>query len=111
MPILLTIRIIIEEYIMMHNPPHAGTILKDLYLDPLDLSITDAAKSLGITRAALSEIINGKRAITPRTAIKLAKAFGNSAVVWMNLQQQYDLWQQMQTYTPNDVQVLFNNHA
>ena len=95
----------------MHNPPHAGRILNNLYLKPLGLSVTQAAESLCITRTALSEIIHGKRAITPKTALKLAKAFGTTPDLWMNLQQRHDLWQQSQQYQPDDVKVLYEHCA
>lgn len=88
----------------MHNPPHPGSVLKTLYLEPLELTITDAAQALVVTRAALSEIINGKRGISPKVAIKLAKAFGGSAQSWLNMQSAYDLWQIQQVYQAEDVQ-------
>ncbi|MPV85913.1 HigA family addiction module antitoxin [Ostreibacterium oceani] len=90
----------------MYNPPHPGEVLKGLYLDELGLSITDAATALGMTRAALSEIIHGKRGITPKTAIKLATAFGGSAESWLRGQMKYDLWQAEQIYGGEDVKKL-----
>ncbi len=90
----------------MYNPPHAGEILYGLYIEPAGLTITETAKALGITRSALSEIIHGKRGITPKTAIKLEKAFGRSASSWLSCQAKYDLWQAEQTYTADDVQKL-----
>ncbi len=75
----------------MKNPPHPGFVLKELYLDPLQLSITKAAEALDMPRQALSEIVNGKRSISPTVATKLAKAFGGSAQSWLNMQTGYDL--------------------
>ena len=92
---------------MMFNPPHPGETLKELYLDSLDLSITQAAKSLNITRTALSEIVNGRRSISPTVAIKLAKAFGGTAESWLHQQADYDLWQQNKTYHAEDVEVIY----
>jgi addiction module HigA family antidote len=66
--------------IMMFNPPHPGETLKELYLDPLDLSISATARALNMTRSALSEIVNSRRGISPSVAIKLAKAFGGTAL-------------------------------
>lgn len=78
---------------MMHNPPHPGEVLKTLCLEPLELSVTDAAKSLGISRKTLSSIINGHAGISPEMAIRLSIAFNTSAESWLNQQTQYDLWQ------------------
>ncbi len=76
----------------MYNPAHPGEILKELYLDPLGLSITAAAKGLGITRKSLSEIINGHYRVSVEMAMRLSKAFNTSPESWLNMQQQYDLW-------------------
>lgn len=92
---------------MMFNPPHPGETLKELYLDSLELSITQAAKALNMPRPALSEIVNGRRSISPTVAIKLAKAFGGTAESWLHQQADYDLWQQYQTYHGDDVQVVY----
>lgn len=78
---------------LMHNPPHPGIVIKELCLDPLDLSITDAAKGLGVSRKTLSTIINGKAGISPEMAIRLSIAFNTSSESWLNQQLQYDLWQ------------------
>ena len=78
---------------LMHNPPHPGTIIKELCLDPLGLSVTDAAKALGVSRKTLSCIINGKAGISPEMAVRLSIAFDTSSESWVNQQSQYDLWQ------------------
>ncbi len=95
----------------MYNPPHPGEVLFGLYLEPGGITITDAAKKLKMTRAALSEIINGKRGISPKVAIKLAKALGGSAESWLSAQAKYDLWQAEQAYNADDVQVLFERET
>ena len=77
----------------MHNPPHPGEILKEDYLVPLELSITETASALGVTRQALSALINGRGGVSPEMAIRLSKAFNTSPQLWLNLQQQFDLWQ------------------
>ena len=77
----------------MHNPPHPGEILKELYMQPLRLTITEVALGLGISRKALSELINGKYGISPEMAMRLAKAFSTTPESWLNLQQQYDIWE------------------
>lgn len=76
----------------MHNPPHPGEIIKMLCLEPLDISITDAAAALGVSRKTLSAILNGRAGISPEMAVRLSIAFGTSAESWMNQQTQYDLW-------------------
>lgn len=76
----------------MHSPPHPGEIIKELCLEPLGLSVTDAAKALGVSRKTLSAIMNGRSGISPEMALRLAKAFDTSPESWLNQQMQYDLW-------------------
>lgn len=90
----------------MHNPPHPGETLQELCLKELCLTITSAAKSLNMTRTALSEIINGKRGVSPKVAVKFAKTFGGSAEVWLKMQSNYDLWQCLKVYKADDVETL-----
>jgi addiction module HigA family antidote len=73
----------------MFNPPHPGTVLKE-YLG--DVSVTTAASHLGMTRAALSRILNGSSGISADMALRLADALGTSAELWAGMQAQYDLW-------------------
>lgn len=77
----------------MHNPPHPGEILQGLWLEPMEISITQAAEALGISRKTLSKIVNGRGAITPEMAIRLAAVFGSSPESWLAHQAAYDLWQ------------------
>jgi antitoxin HigA-1 len=77
----------------MHNPPHPGEVLRELCLEPLNLTVTDAARSLGVSRKALSSILNGRSGISPEMAVRLSIAFGTSAESWLGQQLQYDLWQ------------------
>ncbi len=90
---------------MMHNPPHPGEILKEDYLEPLGMSISDTAQGLGISRKGLSEIVNGRTGISPVMAIKLGRAFDTTAEFWLNLQTQYDLWHARQEVDPEAVAV------
>ncbi|MGV3628364.1 MAG: HigA family addiction module antitoxin [Betaproteobacteria bacterium] len=76
----------------MHNPPHPGEIIKSLCLEPLKVTVTDAAKALGVSRKTLSAILNGRAGISPEMAVRLSIAFGTSAESWLNQQLQYDLW-------------------
>ena len=84
---------------LMHNPPHPGLIIKELCIEPLNLTITDTdtdtdtAKALGVSRKTLSSIVNGKAGISPEMAICLSIAFNTSSESWVNQQAQYDLWQ------------------
>ena len=77
----------------MHNPPHPGEVLRELCIEPLGLSVTDAAKALGVARKTLSAILNGHSGISPEMAIRLGKAFDTSPESWLNQQVQYDLWE------------------
>ena len=76
----------------MHNPPHPGEVLRQLCLEPLNLTVTDAARSLGVSRKALSSILNGRAGISPEMAVRLSMASNTSAESWLNQQLQYDLW-------------------
>ena len=75
----------------MHSPPHPGEIIREQCLTPLGLTVTTAARGLGVTRKALSELVNGHSGVSPEMAIRLAKAFGSTAEAWLRLQLQYDL--------------------
>lgn len=76
----------------MHNPPHPGEVLKALCLDPLNLTVTAVARSLGVSRKTLSSILNGRAGITPEMAVRLSIAFDTNAESWLQQQVQYDLW-------------------
>lgn len=78
---------------LMHNPPHPGEILRQLCIEPLGLSVTAAAKGLGVSRKTLSAILNGRAGISPEMAVRLSLAFGTSSESWLNQQIQFDLWQ------------------
>ena len=78
---------------LMHNPPHPGEIIRELCLEPLGISVTEAADSLGVSRKTLSSILNGRAGISPEMAIRLSIAFDTSPESWLNQQSQYDLWQ------------------
>ena len=68
----------------MHNPPHPGEIIKSLCLEPLEITVTDAAKALGVSRKTLSTILNGRAGVSPEMAVRLSIAFGTSAESWLN---------------------------
>ncbi len=74
-------------------PAHPGVILRDLYLSPLNISNTRLAATLGVSRKAISSIVNGHKSVTPEMALRLSRAFPNtSPEFWLNLQKNYDLW-------------------
>ncbi len=77
----------------MKSPPHPGLSVRYDCLEPLSLTVTEAAKALGVTRQALNNLVNGKSGISPEMAIRLDKAFGGGAEVWLGLQLDYDLAQ------------------
>lgn len=77
----------------MKTPPHPGRSIRDACLEPLGLTVTGGARVLGVTRATLSNLINGRAGISPEMAIRLAKAFGGSPETWLKLQMQHDLAQ------------------
>jgi len=77
----------------MKNPPHPGGLVFQQCIEPLGLSITEAAAALGVTRTTLSELVNEKRGISPEMAVRLSKVFGGSAESWLVQQAQYDLAQ------------------
>ncbi len=95
-----------EELMEMHNPTHPGEVLKQLYLELLGLSVTEAAGALGVSRKTLSALINGRYGVSPNMAIRLSKAFGTSARLWLNMQQNYDLWAARQKIDFSEVRVL-----
>jgi addiction module HigA family antidote len=76
----------------MHNPPHPGEVLRELCLKPLGLTVTQAAKGLGISRKTLSSILNGRAGIRPEMALRLAIAFDTTPESWLAQQVQHDLW-------------------
>ena len=89
---------------LMFNPPHPGEVLKELYL-PEGMSVSEAAKKLGVSRQTLSAIINGRAGISAEMAMRLSKALGTSPDLWLGMQMKYDLWQAKQK-PPKGVQKL-----
>ena len=74
------------------NPPHPGGIIRRQCLEPLGLSVTKAAKHIGVTRQSLSELVNEHSGISVDMSIRLSKAFGSSPETWLGMQMAYDLW-------------------
>ena len=80
----------------MHNPAHPGEIVREECLKPLGLSVTAAADALGVTRKALSDLLNRHTGVSPDMAIRLEKVFGGTADTWLRMQMQRDLWEARQ---------------
>ena len=76
----------------MNNPPHPGGIVKRQCLEPMGLTVTRAAQGLGVTRQALSELINERAGISVEMAIRLSKAFGSTPETWLEMQMAFELW-------------------
>ena len=88
----------------MHNPPHPGEIVKWECLEPLGLTVTRAAEGLGVTRQALSDLVNGKAGVSVEMALRLSRAFGSTPETWLGMQTAYDLWQARQRAKPIKVE-------
>lgn len=84
----------------MHNPPHPGEVLADTVLGEGGLTVTQFARTLGVSRVALSRVVNGRAAISAELAIRLAQALGGSAESWLRMQASYDLWQASKNRRP-----------
>ena len=93
----------------MHKPAHPGEILKEMYLSPLGLTVTQTAKALGVTRKAFSELVNCKSNISIPMALKLSKAFNTTPELWLNMQQNFDLWNAKKKVRLSSVKVLLSN--
>lgn len=82
---------------MMKNPPHPGETVRYDCLEALNMTVTQGAKALGVTRQALNNLVNGKSGVSPEMAIRLSKAFGSSAETWLRMQLDYDLAQALRS--------------
>jgi len=85
----------------MHSPAHPGEVLREMYLKPMKVTITQAADAMGVSRKHISAIVNGRVPVTPEMAMRLAAAFATEAAFWINLQAQHDLWIVSQKAPPN----------
>ena len=78
---------------LQRKPTHPGCILREEYLKPLSITVTDMASNLNISRKTLSKILNEKGSVTPDMALRLSRAFGTTPELWLNLQKNVDLWE------------------
>jgi addiction module HigA family antidote len=84
------------NHLPKHRPPlHPGEILLEEFIKLHGLTLTEAAKRLRVERVRLSEIVNGRRGITPNMALRLERLFGASAAFWLGMQQDHDLWDKL----------------
>lgn len=95
----------------MYEPAHPGEVLKEMYLTPLGLTVTETAAALGVTRKSFSELVNGRSRVSTTMALKLAKAFGTTPEFWLNMQQNHDLWKEKGRVELSSVKVLMKNSA
>jgi len=79
--------------VKMHDPPHPGEVLRRLCIEPLGLTVTEAARALGVSRKTLSAVLNGRAGVSPEMAVRLSIAFNTTAESWLQQQVQYDLRQ------------------
>ena len=90
----------IESSGRMHTPAHPGEILKSMYMEPLNVTITQVAEALNVSRKHVSSIVNGRSPVTPDMAARIAGVFATEPDIWINLQAQYDLWKVRQQERP-----------
>lgn len=93
------------------KPNHPGQVLKNLYMEPLGLSQTDAATNLGVTRKTLSLLMNEHQGVSAEMALRLSKAFNTTPELWLNLQRNYDLWHAGQKVKLSRIKVFRRDHA
>lgn len=96
-----------EELKGMYNPAHPGEVLREHYLEPLGLSVSEMAEALGVSRKHLSQVVNQRAGISPDIALRLSKALGTSVKLWLGMQQNYDVWQTRQKIDLSSVKVLY----
>ena len=95
----------------MHNPPHPGAFIQEVYLAPNEISCRELALNLGVAASTLSRILNGTSGISPEMALRLSKALGRSPESWLTMQDNYDLWQAKQTVDLEKVQKIAFEYA
>lgn len=90
-----------------YNPPHPGEFIKKTYIEPLDISLRDAAHDLDVVHSTFYRLVNGKSDLSPEMALKLSKAFGRTPESWMQMQTNYDLWKAKKRTNLNRVNVIY----
>jgi addiction module HigA family antidote len=95
----------------MKNPPHPGRIVRQECIEPLSLTVKEAAERLGVKRQTLNNLVNGKAGISPEMSIRLSKAFGSSPEVWLGIQMEHDLAQASKNADRIKVQRITHSHT
>ena len=95
----------------IHKPAHPGEILREMYLSPLSLTVSETAKALGVTRKTFSELINCNSSVSIAMALKLSKAFDTTPEFWLNMQQNFDLWKARKKIRLGSVKVLSKSQS
>lgn len=90
----------------MYNPPHPGEFIREVYLEPLEVSARTVAAKLKVSPSTFTRLINGKSSITPEMALRLSKTLGRSAESWLALQNSYDLWQMRKVLNVDEIERL-----
>ena len=90
----------------MHNPPHPGEFIRDVYIKPLNISVRKVAKKLKVSPSTLGRLVNGESHITPEMALRLSKTLGRSPESWLAMQDNYNLWQAKKKINLKNVQRL-----
>ena len=94
----------------MYKPVHPGRIIRDDYLEPLQMTVGKMAESIGVTRQTLSAIINERAGVSPDMALRLSLAFDTTPELWLNLQRNYDLWKAKQQFSAiKEVKKIYSN--
>lgn len=95
----------------MHRPVHPGEVLRDMYIEPLGLTVTETAKALGVTRKALSELLNKRSGISMTMSLRLSKAFNTTPELWLNMQRNYDMTRAQKRVRLSKVKVLLESSS
>jgi len=90
----------------MHNPPHPGEFIRDVYLDPFDISSRQLASSLGVAPSTLSRLLKGDSGISPEMALRLSKVLGRTPESWLAMQDLFDLWMARNTVNLDSIHPL-----
>ena len=90
----------------MHNPPHPGEFIREVYITPFQISVRKVAESLGVSASTLNRLLNGENNVSPEMALRLSKTLGRSPESWLAMQDQYDLWHARQSVDLKQVRKL-----
>ena len=90
----------------MHNPPHPGEFIREVYIAPYQISVRKVAESLGVSASTLNRLLNGENNVSPQMALRLSKTLGRSPESWLAMQDQYDLWHARQSVDLKQVRKL-----